>query len=85
MECQTDYAVDAICQIIRRGKVSLDVKPEALAAFTEDVNVNLKERIFEGPTCGAWYKSYRYIMWPMFATKLWWRTRACDLREYNVK
>jgi cation diffusion facilitator CzcD-associated flavoprotein CzcO len=86
MESQFAYVLDALRAMDAHRLRSVDVRPEALAAFAAEM-----ERRAEGTTwrsgCKSWYLNKHgksVALWPGYTFEYRWRTRRFDLERYDV-
>ncbi|MBS7351254.1 MAG: NAD(P)/FAD-dependent oxidoreductase, partial [Comamonas sp.] len=81
MECATEFAVEAIHQVLRRGIKGIEVKQEALDAFVERVDAENQRRAWGRPQISNWYKN-RFgrvsQVWPFSHREYWQLTHDVD-------
>ena len=86
MECQARYLLDALRQMSDRGFAALDVRPEAQAAFTAEMQQALAETVW-ADIDSSWYKNERGRItnnWPYTTASYFFRTRRVDLSHYRL-
>ena len=67
IESQLNYVLDALRTMDARGAASVDVRPEAQAAFNERIQAQLRKTVWNSGGCSSWYldRSGRNTMlWP---------------------
>jgi len=87
IESQLEYLLDALRVMDERGLSSVDVRPEAQAAY----NARLRERM--APTvwasgCSSWYLTAdgaNVVLWPDFTFRYRRRTRRFDAGAYELR
>lgn len=81
MECATEFAVEAIHQVLRRGIKAIEVKQEVLDAFVERVDAENQRRAWGRPQVSNWYKN-RFgrvsQVWPFSHREYWQLTHEVD-------
>jgi len=89
IECQVEYAIQGIIELINRKAASIRVKEQVDKEYQEWVQKDMKGRVFEDNTrCVSWYrnsKGINYTLWPSSMIKYWQYTRAFDISCYHVQ
>jgi len=89
IECQADYACDAIKKMVNAGAKSMALKPEVLMNYDEFVQKNMEGKVFaDNSQCTGWYRNARgvnWTLWPLDLVTYWWYTMSCNMNEYFVK
>ncbi len=57
IESQMNYVMDCIELVRERGATTVDVLPEAEAAYTQKVHSEMKRTVWHSGGCASWYKS----------------------------
>jgi hypothetical protein len=86
LECQVRYVMDCIRTLVARDLASLDVRPDAMAAYNARLQAVL-ERTVWARTGKSWYKRADGRItnnWSGTTAAYWWRTRRADLRAYRL-
>jgi cation diffusion facilitator CzcD-associated flavoprotein CzcO len=86
MECQARYLLDALRQMRERGVDALDVRPEAQAAFSAEMQQALGATVW-AEIESSWYKNERGRItnnWPYTTAAYFFRTRRVDLSHYSL-
>lgn len=89
IECQVNYAADAITKMINTGAKSMVLKPEILKNYIEYVKQHMTGKVFgDKSTVASWYKNeagVNWTLWPLDLVTYWWGTLACDMDLYFVR
>jgi len=86
MESQCNYLVDALKTMSARSLASVDVTPDAMAAFNDEIQGKLGRSVW-GTGCSSWYldsSGRNTTMWPDFTWTYRRRTRRFDVEHYTV-
>jgi cation diffusion facilitator CzcD-associated flavoprotein CzcO len=86
IECQVNYALRCIQELVRRNLAYLDVKPEAMRTYNEEVQAELAKSAWAAG-CKSWYKTASGKVtnnWSNFTVAYWWRTRRPDFSKFNL-
>ena len=85
IEAQARYAAQCVRRIEDHGLRMLDVKPEAQAAFTREVQERMKRTVWASG-CASWYQAGDgqsvTALWPGFTFEYWARTRRPDFSQF---
>ena len=87
IECQTRYILQCLKQVFERDLRSLDVKPDAMAAYNHSTQSLLQKTAWTGG-CGSWYKTANGRVtnnWPETTHTYFWRTLRPDFEDYEMK
>jgi cation diffusion facilitator CzcD-associated flavoprotein CzcO len=86
IEAQAKYAVDAIARMRAREISFIDVRPEVEQAFRGELAKKMKNTVW-ATGCASWYQTPNgeVFLWPGATFDYWWRTRAVDLEDYEVR
>ncbi|HCA84503.1 MAG TPA: cyclohexanone monooxygenase [Streptomyces sp.] len=88
IEAQLNYAMDHLKQLdVLGGKVALDVRPAALAAWTGQVQERMKRTVWNTGGCDSWYldaNGRNTTVWPGTTAEFRKVTKRLDLAEYEV-
>jgi len=88
IECQVNYAAEAILKLLETGGQSMSVKPEVLRNYVDFVQENMKGKVFaDNSQVKAWYRNeegLNWTMWPLDLVSYWWYTLSCDLSDYYI-
>jgi len=88
IECQADYAVDGICQLIKNGARSMVVKKDIMHNYWDWVQENMKGKVFaDNSAVTGWYRNssgINWTLWPNDLVSYWWKTKSLNMDEYNV-
>jgi cation diffusion facilitator CzcD-associated flavoprotein CzcO len=87
IESQLTYVMDAIRQMDEHAIASFDVRPEAVAAFNEELQEMLAGTVWSSG-CASWYLDAlgrNTALWPDFTFRFRRRTRRFDASAYDVR
>ena len=87
LESQIAYALDALRTMRVRGAAEFDVRPEAQAAYNEELQERLATTVWNTGGCGSWYfdrNGRNSIQWPGFTFEYRRRTRKFDAAAYRL-
>jgi cation diffusion facilitator CzcD-associated flavoprotein CzcO len=86
IECQVGYVMRCI-ERIRETRRTLDVLPDAMARYNEQLQRDLAKTAW-GEGCTSWYKTASGKVtnnWSGFTVQYWWRTRRPDFRAFEER
>ena len=88
IECQVNYAMDAIEKMLKSGAKSMVVKPEVLRNY-QDKRVKMnKGSAFADNTTASYYRSsagVNWVVWPLLMCQYWWATATANLEDFNME
>jgi len=87
LESQLAYALDALDTMRVRGAAEFDVRPEAQAAYNEELQARLQTTVWNTGGCASWYfdrNGRNSIMWPGFTFEYRRRTRSFNAEAYRL-
>jgi cation diffusion facilitator CzcD-associated flavoprotein CzcO len=87
LESQIAYALDALDTMDRLGAAEFDVRPEAQAAYNQEVQERLARSVWNTGGCASWYidrNGRNSIQWPGFTFEYRRRTRRFDTEAYRL-
>jgi cation diffusion facilitator CzcD-associated flavoprotein CzcO len=87
LESQMNYALDALRTMRLRGAAEFEVRPEAQAAYNEELQERLATSVWNTGGCGSWYfdrNGRNSIQWPGFTFEYRRRTRRFDAAAYRL-
>jgi cation diffusion facilitator CzcD-associated flavoprotein CzcO len=87
LESQIAYALDALHTMHLRGAAEFDVRPEAQAAYNEEIQARLETTVWNTGGCSSWYidrNGRNSIQWPGFTFEYRRRTRSFDAEAYRL-
>lgn len=85
IESQIAYIMSALRAMDARGLRTLDAKPQAQAAFVDEINRKVGSTVWSSG-CRSWYLSANgrnTTIWPDYTFKYRYRTRKINLADYN--
>lgn len=85
IECQITYMVDCIRKLSESKMEVMTLRPQVLSDFVSWVDNEMKKRIFSHG-CRSYYTNsdgVNFTLWPSDAKSFWWRTRSCDIKQYD--
>lgn len=86
IECQVRYVMGCLKAMAERRARWLDVRPEAMARFNEELRRELARTVW-ATGCTSWYKTESGKItnnWSDFTLRYWWRTRRPRLAEFEA-
>lgn len=86
LECQSLYVLECLRQLERRGRRSMEVRPEAQAAFQAELEARMPGTVWALGGCRSWYQDARGwipTLWPGSTVEYWRRTLRPDLEAYR--
>jgi len=87
LESQIQYVSSALHAMSERGLGAVEVRPEAQAAFNEEVQERLAGSVWNAGGCSSWYldrHGRNSIQWPGFTFEYRRRTRHFDVASYEL-
>jgi hypothetical protein len=86
LECQIEYVMNAIQWLIRDDLKYVDLRPEVMEAFNEQLQRDLAGTSWAAAP-ESWYKDAGRITnnWPYSTFEYWRRTRAMVHAEYRAE
>ena len=87
LESQMTYAIDALRQMRALGTTEFEVRPQAQAAYNEEIQERLEQTVWNTGGCGSWYldrNGRNSIQWPGFTFEYRRRTRRFDTAAYRM-
>jgi cation diffusion facilitator CzcD-associated flavoprotein CzcO len=88
IESQLNYVMDALRAIDARGAASVDVRPDAQAAFNERIHTQLRDTVWNSGGCASWYldaTGRNTTLWPGFTWPFRRLLRHFDVEHYEVR
>jgi cation diffusion facilitator CzcD-associated flavoprotein CzcO len=86
MEAQYRYIIGAIKHLERSKKRAIDVRPDVMQSFNNELQRRLKGTVWE-TGCSSWYQDARgnnVALWPGFTFAFRRRTSRFDPRNYRT-
>ena len=87
IESQLNYLIDALRVMERHQLASVEVRPEALAAYNEDLQRRLEGSVWNSGGCASWYldaHGHNRTLWPRQTWTFRRLTRRFDPVSYRV-
>jgi cation diffusion facilitator CzcD-associated flavoprotein CzcO len=85
IESQVRYVLDCLRVMDERGVASVDVRPEAQAAFNEEVQRSMRGTVWTSGGCASWYldaNGRNTTLWPGSSWSFRTATRRFDPADY---
>jgi cation diffusion facilitator CzcD-associated flavoprotein CzcO len=85
IESQVAYVLDAVKRMRARGLASVEVRPDAQAAYNARIQSRLKDTVWASG-CMSWYLTRtgkNTTLWPGFTFEFRWKTRRFDAAAYD--
>ncbi len=86
IESQIAYILDCLRRMNRRRLQTVEVRPEAQATFTEEVQHRMRGTVWTSG-CASWYldaKGHNTTLWPGYTWQYRRRTRRFNLADYAL-
>ncbi len=87
IESSIAYVMDALAQMQQQGNAAVDVKPQALAAYNNELQSRMQRTVWATGGCQSWYRSASgriTTLWPGFTFEFRRRTRRFDAAAYEL-
>ncbi|GAA0799457.1 flavin-containing monooxygenase [Spirilliplanes yamanashiensis] len=87
IEAQLAYVLDAVKQLDARGAASVEVRPEAQAAWNARLDDLLTGTVWNAGNCRSWYldaSGRNPSIWPTYTFRFRRETRRFDIAAYRV-
>ena len=86
IEAQVQYVMSCLKQMQTQGIAAIDLKPERLKAFVEEMRARLPKTVWESGGCQSWYQDPATretpAVWPGSVVEYQKRTRTASLGDY---
>ncbi len=86
IEAQIRYVMSCLALLRKRGARAMDVRPERLRAFVEEIRARLRGTVWESGGCKSWYQDERTgetpAVWPGSVREYQRRTRKASAEDY---
>jgi len=86
IECQVNFIVKIIREMMRRDSKCVTIKLSAENEFMKEVKEKLKTTVWGSEDCGSWYANAAGIittLWPQNCISYWWKTRQVDFSNFE--
>ena len=88
IEAQVRYVMSCLKLMQQRRARALDLKPERLQSFVDELRARLPKTVWESGGCKSWYQDSRTgetpAVWPGSVVEYQRRTRSASLADYHV-
>jgi cation diffusion facilitator CzcD-associated flavoprotein CzcO len=87
IEAQITYVLDALRQLRDRGARRLELKPEAMAAWQQEMRMKAAPTVWNSGGCASWYldaEGRNTVVWPDQTYRFVRRTERFDVDNYEV-
>lgn len=88
IECQVEFMINVVREMIRRNAKYVAVKEDAEERFMETMKEEMKETVWGTERCGSWYANDAGVittLWPKNCTSYWRETKAIDFSKFNFE
>jgi len=88
IECQVDFAIQIIREMMERGSRSVAVKQSTEEEFMEEVEEQLNKTVWKQGNCDSWYANAQgkiTTLWPWNCRTYWKRTKVVDFSKFDFK
>ena len=85
IECQVNYVMDVLQQMMEHGIETVDVKTDVVDDFRKEVAKVTQGKTISSPSCNSWYKNSQgsnVALWPTYTIDFWLRTRRANLLKH---
>jgi cation diffusion facilitator CzcD-associated flavoprotein CzcO len=87
IEAQVRYVLGALRKLDRKGLASVDVLPQAQAAWASEVQARLDGTVWNAGGCSSWYRDptgRNTTIWPTYTWRFRRQAKRFDLGAYDV-
>jgi cation diffusion facilitator CzcD-associated flavoprotein CzcO len=87
VESQVNAVLDAMATVDRHRAVAIDTRPDAQAAFNEEIQEQLSKAVWATGGCASWYldeHGRNRTLWPGYTFTFRRRTRRLDPAKYEL-
>ena len=87
IESQLNYVVDAIDTMIRQGVTRIEVDPDVVDAYNDELQRKLEGSVWMTGGCGSWYldaHGNNTTLWPDFTFRFRQQTKRFDIDAYRT-
>jgi 4-hydroxyacetophenone monooxygenase len=87
VECQVRYIVEALGQLIGRGKRAMSCRTEVHDAYNAEIDAGNLQMVWGVADVPSWYRNGRGRItqnWPFGLLDYWERTRQPSLADYEL-
>jgi hypothetical protein len=88
IECQADFAIQVIRELIRRKAKTVEVKESVQNEFMDKLEKEMKHTIWGVEKCGSWYANENgkvTALWPEGCISYWYKTAFLDFSKFDFK
>lgn len=88
IECQVNFMIKSIREMMRRNVKVMNVKLSAENEFMDKLNADLKDTVWKKEDCGSWYVNARgdiTTLWGDNCTNYWRQTKTIDWSKFEMK
>lgn len=78
IESQINYVMQCLAEMDKRKAQAIQVKPEAVDAYNQQIQAELKQTVWSQGGCKSWYvndSGVNTTLWPSFTWKYWMKMR----------
>jgi cation diffusion facilitator CzcD-associated flavoprotein CzcO len=87
IEAQITYVLGALDQMRARGAGRVEVRPDAVIAYNNQLQAKMGKTVWNTGGCASWYidaEGKNTTIWPDFTFRFWKETRAFDAAAYEL-
>ena len=87
IEAQIGFAIDALRAMDARGAAALDVRPDVMERFDDEIQRRLAPTVWNSGGCHSWYvgaNGRNFTIWPAFANEYKRRLARFDPAEFEL-
>jgi cation diffusion facilitator CzcD-associated flavoprotein CzcO len=87
IEAQITYVLGALDQMRAEGAGRVEVRPDAVIAYNNDLQAKMGKTVWNTGGCASWYidaEGKNTTIWPDFTFRFWKQTREFDAAAYEL-
>jgi cation diffusion facilitator CzcD-associated flavoprotein CzcO len=88
IESQINYTVKCLEEMDRQQAQSIQVRPEILEDYNQQIQQSLKKMVWGAGGCKSWYindKGENFTIWPGFTWQYWLKMRTPKFENFEFK
>ncbi|XP_037040327.1 FAD-binding monooxygenase ktnD-like [Bradysia coprophila] len=87
-ECQVDFMINAVREMMRRNAMMINVKVAAEDEFMDKLRADMKNKVWNRENCGSWFANSRGVittLWGDNCINYWRQTRSIDWSKFEIE
>lgn len=88
IECQVDYIMQVIAELLRRKAKTVQISDIAQEQFLKYVGKEMPKTVWGSSSCGSWYANDRgeiTALWPGTCASYWLHTRKVRFEDFEFR